>query len=247
MNKLLLLSMTFLVILTGCNGIGDKKDSETKEQVDKSATPIKAEIQLSNQAKTGEKTKIVVEVSQNDQPVNASEVVFEIVKTGENTKQMIDTKNTKQGNYEAEYIFQTAGTYRITAHVTASNMHTMPEDEITVVQAGNVSSSKKNTTSEHHHSHVEFEFNPKAVQSIGKQELLVSIKNEHHPLEKSEVQFEVWLEGTDKHLYIPANEIKPGSYMAEITFSETGIHNIQIHVVKDEIHDHSKYQVNIQN
>jgi PKD repeat protein len=159
---------------------------------------------------------------------------------------MIETESSKQGKYEAKYIFQTAGTYRITAHVTASNMHTMPEEEITIVQSANVNSSTQNS-SEHHHSHVEFDFNPESVYTLGKHELLVSIKNEHLPLEKADVQFEVWMDDTAKHEYIQAKEVNPGTYLADVSFSELGSHNIQIHVVKDEIHDHSKYKINIQN
>jgi hypothetical protein len=80
MKKTLLSSISLLVMLTGCNTIEVKKDSAIKEEAVKGVEPLKAEIQVSNQAKTAEKTELVVLVSQNDQPIDAREVVFEIVK-----------------------------------------------------------------------------------------------------------------------------------------------------------------------
>ncbi|WP_108671960.1 FixH family protein [Peribacillus acanthi] len=246
MEKSLLLFMLLLIFLTGCTLNNGKNDINQKEE-GTVAEPLIADMQIPDQAKTGETTTIAVVVSQNDKLVDATDVVFEIMKDGENTKQMIEATKSKQGTYEMNHIFQASGTFRITAHVTASNMHTMPEDKITIVQSEKTISSEISSNSEHHHSHVKFDFNQEGIYKLGVNELSVSITNDHLPLDKADVQFEVWMHDEDKHEYLRAKEISPGSYIADVSFGETGIYQIQIHVVKDEIHDHNSYKINIQN
>jgi hypothetical protein len=80
---------------------------------------------------------VVIEaaVTQGQEKVeDADDVKFEVKKAGQDTSEEIMAEHQGDGIYAITKTFQEAGTYSVTAHVTARSMHNMPTKEFEVKQ-----------------------------------------------------------------------------------------------------------------
>ncbi|MED1560884.1 hypothetical protein AJ85_00620 [Alkalihalobacillus alcalophilus ATCC 27647 = CGMCC 1.3604] len=123
------LFLTLIVILSACNQNGQEQVNEPD-----TLTMIDVEIFLEEDIAVNEATVITAEVTQGEQPIeDADEVVFEVWTLGsKEASEMIEGTHSENGMYEMEYSFLEEDIYYVQAHVTARNMHVMPQQEVIV-------------------------------------------------------------------------------------------------------------------
>lgn len=253
MKKMFTLLTIILLLLSGCGKSqeeGKKSDGNKEEQ----PAMLTAELQLPNEAKANEPVKIGVMVKKGDQFVDdASEVLFEMRDKEGTYKERQEGVLEKDGFYKVEHTFPKGGTYEVSAHVTASNMHAMPEKNL-VVHEGKEESlenveeeQSEQHTHSHHHSHIEIELLSSNNVKAGENEVSVLVKNEGKALMNGSVQFEVWTKAAKKHEYIQAKETDAGTYVGTIPFKEANTYFVQVHVVKGDLHDHKHLEFYVTN
>ncbi|MET0785929.1 MAG: FixH family protein [Paenisporosarcina sp.] len=94
---------------------------------------VEVDLSVPETAKVGEEVVFTAAVTQGGEIVeDADEVKFEVknIKTGE--KEMLEAHLNEEKQYEGKYKFTTKGTYDVTSHVTARDMHTMPTKQILI-------------------------------------------------------------------------------------------------------------------
>jgi hypothetical protein len=127
MRKLLLGILLLFGMLTGCSNQSDTTPGKEPQMVDVAIKFVPEKINPNEEA------KIEAVVTQGkDKVSDANEVKFEIWKTGQDQHEMIEGKNEGKGVYSVKKTFSESGNYFVTAHVTARNLHTMPNKEFTV-------------------------------------------------------------------------------------------------------------------
>lgn len=127
MRKLLLGILLLFGMLAGCSNQSDTTSTNEPQMVDVSIKFVPEKINPNHEA------KIEAIVTQGkDKVSDANEVKFEIWKTGQDQHEMIEGKNEGNGVYSIKKTFPENGQYFVTAHVTARNMHTMPNKQFTV-------------------------------------------------------------------------------------------------------------------
>ncbi|WLR51853.1 FixH family protein [Bacillus tianshenii] len=252
MKKLSVLLLALLVVLSACG-----QEKQTNEGTD-SLQPLEVEIKLPEEIKPNEETTISTYVSQGGEAVNdADDVQFELWKSGQDEHEMIEGEFQEDGIYSFTHTFTEEGTYYVVSHVTARDMHNMPREEFVV---GSPSASEQaDTESEHEHdeqsedeeahghgSEVMISFtSPEQVKANEETTLSAMIMQTEQPLTEGKVRFEIWKENDHNHEYIDATEDGNGKYSAVTTFSEAGTYNINIHIEKGDIHDHTKEQLTV--
>ena len=108
----------------------------------------------------------------------------------------------------------------------------------------------------HHDDHVEgfhmegFDMHVTELEDVIVSEqntLEVYISLDEAELKDADVRYEIWQENDrDNTDWIDAEEVAAGNYIADYTFEETGLYNIQVHVEDDEdLHEHLEYEVNV--
>ncbi|WP_180953587.1 FixH family protein [Bacillus sp. T33-2] len=251
-----LLILMLLLLIAACSSKKDEPDKASSNE--EAPAMVEVEIRLSpSELKPNEDITIEAVVSQNGKAVeDADEVKFEIAKAGNAQHEMVDGSHRGKGVYAISKRLE-EGTYKITAHVTARDMHTMPSKEITVgnpIQPAEESSHEESHDSnhdhgsshEHGHSQLSIEFPKEAAYQVNKDATLVAhITSGSEPLTEAEVSFEIWQEGQQKHEYVDAAEAGKGEYKVAKTFSSPGLYNITIHVKKAEIHDHLEETITV--
>ncbi|EPD50987.1 hypothetical protein HMPREF1210_02178 [Paenisporosarcina sp. HGH0030] len=123
-----ILLLTAIVVLSACgNNIAVK---ETEQLVPE---PVLVDLAVPVKAEVGHEIEFSVRVSQDDEIVtDADEVKFEVLNETSGEKTMIAAE-FKAGEYSTTFTFERGGSYSITSHVTARDMHTMPSKVIEVV------------------------------------------------------------------------------------------------------------------
>ncbi|WP_077619163.1 FixH family protein [Bacillus sinesaloumensis] len=244
----LFLFMAMLLIVVACN---NETDTENTNSNMTELTPLEVDLIIEpDKINPGEEVTFRAKVTQGEEAVeDADEVSFEIKEKGTEESEFLDGVHTSDGEYTVVKSFEVDGIYYVTAHVTARSMHTMPKVEIEIgnpdvseeSEADEVDESHEHHGSNHHHGNgqVTIDFPLEPEYSKGKQStLLVSFEESEAPLTDARVRFEVWLEGNDKHEFLDANETDSGVYKAAHTFAEEGTYHVQVHIEKDEIHEH---------
>ncbi|RKD73294.1 YtkA-like protein [Sinobaca qinghaiensis] len=119
-----------LLLLSACGGSGESE----AESEPPSTEPIEVAIHTDETVEAGKAVQVEAQVEQEGEAVeDANEVLFEIWREGEQeTGEQIEGEHKSGGEYTLEYTFEESGTYFITAHVTARNMHSMPTEELEV-------------------------------------------------------------------------------------------------------------------
>jgi len=126
MKRLLIGLFLLIGVLAGCSNQSGTMD-EVPKMVDVAIKTIPQQIIINKSA-----TIEAIVTQGNDKVSDANEVKFELWKTGQNQHEMFEAKNEGNGIYSISKTFQTDGKYFVTAHVTARNMHVMPNQEFKV-------------------------------------------------------------------------------------------------------------------
>ena len=107
--------------------------SNKKEQANN--LPQMVEVDLSVKpapGKINEPITFEAKVTQGKDKVNDGEVIFEIWRAKDDKHEKVEIKHSENGIYRLEKSFPQEGTYYIISHVTARDMHNMPQKEFTV-------------------------------------------------------------------------------------------------------------------
>lgn len=241
-KKLSILSSILMVlIISACGGNEEKKSTSTSEVPE----ILEVDLTVPDAAEVGEEVIFTTIVSQGEDLVeDANEVMFEVMNITSGTKEMIEATLNEDKHYSIPYTFETNGTYDITSHVTARDMHTMPTKQITVT------GGEENTGETGDHAQTENHYHAKRATiefledttTVGEAILLeANVSLDGEPLEDARVQYDISRSDVAHHTWLEAPEVEAGVYQVEYTFTESGVYEVEVHVTKgDEIHDHIK-------
>jgi hypothetical protein len=259
MKKILVALILFGGIVAGCS-------NETDNTKQKEETPslefVEVSIQTPEQINLNEEIQIKAIVTQGkDQVDDANEVKFELWKVGQEEHEKIEAQNDGKGIYSIKKTFSENGNYAVIAHVTARSMHSMPKKEFTVGTPEEEITHEDHGTDEetatghgdshheddhgHHESSIIFDFNKDQSFTVNKEVVLkTSLTHENAPLIGAKVRYEIISED-DSKIWLDAKEEGEATYIAAMTFQKAGIYHIQIHVNKDEIHEHKVIMIDV--
>lgn len=246
----LVIIFTIIFAIAGCSN-ADKKQSDISAE---SIEPLDVGITIyPTPNEVNQEVTFEAAVTQGDDKVDdAQSVEFEIWKNDEESHEKIKGELQKDGIYAVKKTFKEAGTYQVIAHVSARDMHAMPQREFDVVDLNQQSEAKPESAPEadhHHGSELLIHFVSVAALKANEQaELTAHITYKGAPLQGATVRYEVWLEGETNHEYIDATESKSGEYSSVKTFDKPGLYNIKIHVEEEsnKLHDHKLETVTVQ-
>lgn len=246
----LVIFFVIIFAIAGCSN-ADKKQSDPSAE---SIEPLDVEVTIyPSPIEINQEVTFEAAVTQgNDKVVDAKSIEFEIWKNDEENHEKVKGELQKEGVYIAKKTFKEAGTYQVIAHVTARDMHTMPQREFDVVdlkQQGETEPQPAAEADHHHGSELLIHFvSDTALNANEQTELMAHVSYKDAPLQGARVRYEVWLEGETNHEYIDAAENKNGEYSAMKTFDKPGLYNIKVHVEEEtnKLHDHKLEKVTIQ-
>jgi hypothetical protein len=232
-NILLILLVTVLIV-AACG------KEEEKVQQTSPPLPISVDLQVPEPAETGQEVELVVMVTQGEEVVtDASEVEFDIINDNSGEKKVVPAE-LQDELYTAVVTLEQPGSYSVTSHVTARDMHTMPTKVIEVTGEGLEASGPiaEDHGHAHHHGAV-IDFADGTATADKNTQLSTTITLNDAPLTEAAVRFEIWKDGSEKHDWVDTKEAGNGQYDTEYTFTESGKYFVQVHVEKDpDIHDH---------
>ena len=130
-----LLSAMLLAGLTlaACSDEGEdhgdmNHDSPSSDEI----RSLEVDLQTPESIQSGEAAEFTAHVTSNEEDVtDADQVMFEVLQ-GEESMEMIEVDHSENGEYVFEYTFEEPGEYSVIAHVDAYQLHTMPEESVTV-------------------------------------------------------------------------------------------------------------------
>ena len=130
-----LLSAMLLAGLTlaACSDEGEdhgdmNHDSPSSDEI----RSLEVDLQTPESIQSGEAAEFTSHVTSNEEDVtDADQVMFEVLQ-GEESMEMIEVEHSENGEYVFEYTFEEPGEYSVIAHVDAYQLHTMPEESVTV-------------------------------------------------------------------------------------------------------------------
>ncbi|SFA80620.1 MULTISPECIES: FixH family protein [unclassified Bacillus (in: firmicutes)] len=243
----------FVFFLAACSSNEDH--SNHKNHNAQNLELIDVEVKLTPETlKANEEVKIEAVVTQGKEKVaDAKEVKFEIWQSGQEDHEMLKAKNDGKGIYSISKTFTEDGQYFVTAHVTARGLHAMPKKEITVGTpvATNDSHDENHESATHeeeHHHDSELTIDLKNTTEFKANEqakLNAVVMNADSALSDAKITFEVWEGAEGKPQWIDAKEEGNGLYTAPITFPQAGSYHVQVHVKKDELHDHKVFMFDV--
>ena len=236
------------ILLAGCNDTSQKNNSNNQDEVPQM---IEANLNVPDKAEMGEEVALAVTVTQGkDYVEDANEVKFEIWKEGEkNSSELIEANHTEKGKYISNYKFLENGIFHVQSHVTARNMHTMPE---MTIQIGDEAAHHEHAegsdehSQDHHDSDVTIHLDtPEHVNTTEPTSLSVHIEKQQQPLMKANVRFEIFQEASNP-AWVDTKEAANGEYKADYQFPSSGKYTVRIHVTNDEgLHEHTEVEVNV--
>jgi hypothetical protein len=107
--------------------------SNKKEQADNLPQMVDVDLSVKpDPGKINEPITFEAKVTQGKDKVNDGEVIFEIWRAKDDKHEKVEIKHSENGIYRLEKSFPQEGTYYIISHVTARDMHNMPQKEFTV-------------------------------------------------------------------------------------------------------------------
>lgn len=250
MRYITLIIFAITLVLTGCSA----NEKDVANTGAKNLEPIKVNIVIHpSPIEINKEVTFEATVTQGNEKVDHAEnVEFEIWRSDEENHKKIKGDPQGKGIYSIKHTFTNVGKYNVIAHVTANDLHTMPQREFEVVDLNGDSEpqSQPEANADHHHGTgllIHF-MNDEGIKANQEAELMAHISYKNTPLQGARVRFEVWMEGQEKHEYIDAFEGGDGEYSAVKNFSEQGQYNIKIHVEEETsgIHDHQLETVTVQ-
>ncbi|ARD47295.1 hypothetical protein SporoP37_03530 [Sporosarcina sp. P37] len=244
---MLVMSTAMITALAGC---GQKEEVPTEAALPE---PIEVELTVPEQANANEPVTLTTLVTQGDEKVeDASEVEYEIWEEGKKEDSIhVETTNDKEGIYSAETTFETDGMYHVQVHVTARDMHVMPEKQIQIGESAQHSDGHESAQEGQHneHSHgaegLSLHFvQPKDATATAETELMTHAQLEGTALENTQVRYEV-IDADKKTKWVDTDETKPGEYTGKYQFPKAGSYQVIIHVENEDIHEHEEYTVEV--
>ncbi|MBU8772652.1 FixH family protein [Cytobacillus oceanisediminis] len=122
MRKAIFLFACAVFLLAGCS-----KENDAAEKVPEL---LEVSVNIPEVIQVNQEAVIQAAVTQGEEKVeDANEVKFEVKKAGQDTSEEMIGEHQGKGVYSISTTFQEAGTYSVTAHVTARGMHNMPTKE----------------------------------------------------------------------------------------------------------------------
>lgn len=241
-KRTFIIGFTLLILLMGACSNNENKQTKTVDEVPEI---VEVDLTIPAVAEVGTEVVFTAVVTQGGEIVDdAHEVKYEIFNLASGTKEMVEASLNEDKHYSIPYTFETNGTYDITSHVTARDMHTMPSKQV-VVTGGEESAPETDGHAlgegNHHDHKVTIEF-AEGSTTVGEEILLETILSlSDAPLEGARVQYDISRSDVAHHTWVEAPEVKAGVYQVAYTFTESGSYEIEVHVTKgDEIHDHIK-------
>ncbi|MCM3570535.1 FixH family protein [Neobacillus mesonae] len=255
-SLLMLVIASIMIIAAGC-GTAKEKDTGSQNQEPPAMIEVALKINPENPEPNKEAT-ISATVTQADEKVDdADEVTFEIWKDGQEKHDKIPGEKKGDGVYSIKKSFSEAGKYFVISHVTARDMHNMPQKEFTV---GDVKADDTQAKSSDHHDDsqasghddhhdaagVSMHFTADdQIKAKEKTTLSVHLQKDNAPFGGARVRFEVWKGNEKKHQFIETKESKTGEYEAETDFSSSGEYSVKVHVEKEEVHTHEVHTITV--
>ncbi|MFS0864443.1 FixH family protein [Fredinandcohnia sp. 179-A 10B2 NHS] len=250
MKKIIVILVLGLTLgLVACNTTTEKDTGSTE------LIPIAVDITIQpDTINPGDEVTISATVTQGEDAVeDADEVKFEISQDGKDESEFLEGEHSKDGQYVVTKTFEEDAIYYVTAHVTARSMHNMPKVEVVVgspdaktEETTGSNNTHEHPTSQHGHGHVAIETQFEEVIEVNKEtKLQTYIEEAGLPLEDANVRFEIWIEGNDKHEFIETSEEKSGVYNVDYTFKQNGTYHVQVHVEKEDIHEHIEKTIEV--
>ncbi|MBP1947954.1 FixH family protein [Virgibacillus litoralis] len=240
--------MTLLFIIIVLAACGQSEDTENGT-TDNAVKAIEANLEVPEKGDKNQDITFSVTVTQDSKPVeDASEVEFEIWKDGlKDDSEMIKAKHTGDGKYTIEKSFKEDGLYHVQSHVTARTMHTMPKKEITIGDPkASTTTSENQKEDDQNHTHLSIDLQqPDTIKATEEAEFTVKVLKEEELLEKASVTLEIWQENKENHEWNDMSETSSGTYQSTATFNDSGIYNVNVHVKKEDIHDHKEFTADV--
>lgn len=250
-----ILAVFVMTLLAACGNGGSSNDTEQSSgNEEEELKALEVDFEVPETAEVGETVQLKATVTYGDEKVkDAEEMEFEYWEKGnEDDSTMVQSTNNDDGTYTAEVTFDQDGVYEMYAHTTARGMHTMPKKSITVGDGAsgaeeNSSGSEVHDHGSHHAQGFGMHFaKPDTIKAGKETNLTVHLQMDDSPLEKADVSFEIWKDGSENHQYVDAEETKAGEYSAAHTFNEARPYNMTIHVKNDEgLHEHKEFQLEV--
>ncbi|WP_240452204.1 FixH family protein [Virgibacillus sp. YIM 98842] len=137
--------------LAACNGNAETENNGSTEDAEEELAVLEVDLQVNDSIEAGETLDLLAEVTYGDEIVtDADEVEYEIWEKGEkDDSYFLEADNHEDGTYTAETTFDKDGIYHVQVHVTARDMHTMPEQEVTVGEGGDYSHVEEEEDNHH--------------------------------------------------------------------------------------------------
>ena len=133
MKKFLKLGASIAVLILSACGTDKVQNTIISDEVPEIVEVV---LNIPETAVTGEELSFIAEVKQGGKIVtDANEVKFEVVNISSGEKEMIEASLNEENHYEIVYTFGANGTYDVTSHVTARDMHTMPTKKIFITSS----------------------------------------------------------------------------------------------------------------
>ncbi|GHI00809.1 FixH family protein [Neobacillus kokaensis] len=253
-SLLMLFVVSIMIIAAGC-GTSKEKDTSSQNQEVPAMIDVALKINPENPQPNQEVTFSATVTQGNEKVDDADEMTFEIWKDGQEKHEKIQGKHKGDGVYSITKGFPEAGKYTVISHVTARDMHNMPQKEFTVgdastANAENAEHHEEGHDSDHHDHHdaagVSMHFMAaKDIKVNEKTNLTVHLQKDNSAFDGAKVRFEVWKGNEEKHAFIETKEMKSGEYTADTTFPATGEYTVQVHVEKGEIHTHEENTITV--
>lgn len=133
-KKLSLLSMMLLLGLTlvACSNDEEHNHEDMEHSSSDEIRSLEVDLQAPQNIQSGNPVEFTAHVTSNEEDVtDADQVMFEVLE-GEESLETIVTEHAENGEYILEYTFDNPGEYKVIAHVDAYQLHTMPEETVTV-------------------------------------------------------------------------------------------------------------------
>ncbi|GKV64688.1 MULTISPECIES: FixH family protein [unclassified Sporosarcina] len=215
---------------------------------------LEVELIVPEQANAGDSVELSALVTQGDEKVaDASEVSYETWKDGEKENSIhVEATNEKDGTYTAVTTFPDDGLYTVQVHVTAREMHIMPEKQIQIgeVQEHLDDESDHQDSDSDHHEHGQTEglsihfMQPEDTKAEVDTELMTHVALEGAPLEDTHVRYEI-ADPDNEIKWVETEESKPGEYTANYQFPKAGKYNVIIHIKDDALHEHEEHVIEV--
>lgn len=243
---MLVMSTVMIGILAGCGQDDVPTDAAIPE-------PIEVELTVPEQGNANEPVTLTTHVTQDGENVeDASEVEYEIWEEGKKEESIhVETSNDKEGIYSAETIFETDGMYHVQVHVTARDMHIMPEKMIQIGDTAHHPDEHASAQDGKHEGHegvvkgLSLHFmQPKEATAAVDTELMTHAQIDGEAIEDAQVRYEIVAADQDTQ-WVDTEQSMPGEYAANYQFPEAGSYQVIIHIENEHIHDHEEHTVEV--